>query len=37
VAIRRAGSGGIAPPVEGYLDVLARIDEILPDRGAILA
>ena len=37
VAVRRAGSGAIAPPVNGFLDVLGRIDEILPDHGAILA
>jgi DNA-binding transcriptional LysR family regulator len=38
VAIRRAGSGQVtAPPVQGFLDVLGRIHEILPRRGTILA
>ena len=37
VAIRRAGAGPVAPPVTGFLEVLDRIGEILPDHGAILA
>ena len=38
VSIRRSGSGGaVPPPVQGFLDVLDRIHEILPDHGAILA
>lgn len=38
VAIRRAANGDvIAPPVQGFLDVLGRIGEILPDHGTILA
>lgn len=38
VAIRRAGAGRhVAPPVQGFLDVLDRIEEIVPVHGAILA
>lgn len=37
VAVRRAGSGQATPPVQGFLDVLERIGEILPKHGAILA
>ena len=38
VAIRRAGIGDlVSPPMRGFLDVLDRIDEILPRHGAILA
>lgn len=38
VAIRRAGSGRVtAPAVQGFLDVLGRIHEVLPEHGAILA
>ncbi len=37
VAVRRAVSGQATPPVQGFLDVLERIGEILPDHGAILA
>jgi DNA-binding transcriptional LysR family regulator len=38
VAVRKAGSDvRVSPPVQGFLDVLDRIHEILPDHGAILA
>lgn len=37
VAVRRAGAGRAAPAVQGFLDVLDRIGEVLPDRGTILA
>lgn len=37
VAVRRAASGQATPPVQGFLDVLERIGEILPEHGAILA
>lgn len=38
VAIRRAGSGqATSAAVQGFLDVLDRIKEILPEHGAILA
>jgi len=37
VAVWRSTSGTLAPPLQGFLDVLDRIDEILPTRGAILA
>jgi DNA-binding transcriptional LysR family regulator len=36
VAIRRAGSGiVVAPPVQGFLDVLGRIGEVLPGAEAL--
>jgi DNA-binding transcriptional LysR family regulator len=37
VAVRRPTVGRASPPVQGFLDVLDRIREILPDRGTILA
>lgn len=38
VSIRRAGAGtAVPPPVQGFLQVLAGIHEILPDQGTILA
>ena len=38
VAIRRATTvDGVTPPVQAFLDVLARIGEILPGQGPILA
>lgn len=38
VAVRRAATGDVAAPaVQGFLDVLGRIGEILPARGTILA
>ncbi len=37
VAVRRAGAPDSGPAVAGFLDILDRIDEIIPDEGAILA
>jgi DNA-binding transcriptional LysR family regulator len=38
VAVRRAGSPQVPPPpVQGFLDILDRLDEVLPDHGTILA
>lgn len=37
VAARRAGTTIVPPAVRGFLDVLDRIEEILPGQGAILA
>jgi DNA-binding transcriptional LysR family regulator len=37
VAVHRPLSGPPPPPLQGFLDVLDQIDEILPTRGAILA
>jgi DNA-binding transcriptional LysR family regulator len=37
VAVRRVGAGEPAPAVRGFLDVLDRIHDVLPDRGTILA
>ncbi len=38
VAVRKASFDPAVPrPVQGFLEVLGRIDEILPDHGAILA
>jgi DNA-binding transcriptional LysR family regulator len=38
VAVRRAGSSQVLPPpVQGFIDVLDRLDEVLPLHGTILA
>ncbi len=37
VAVHRGGAGSRSPALQGFLDVLDEIDEILPTRGAILA
>jgi DNA-binding transcriptional LysR family regulator len=38
IAVRRAGSPQVAsPPVQGFLDVLDRLHEVLPEHGTILA
>ncbi len=38
IAVRRAGTPQVAPPPgQGFLDVLDRLDEVLPDHGTIVA
>ncbi len=37
VAVRAANRGVLAPSVQGFVDVLGQIHEVLPARGAILA
>lgn len=37
VAVRRKNAGTPGRPLAGFLEILARIDEILPSRGTILA
>ncbi len=37
VAVRRPATAQPAPPLAGFLEVLERIHDILPDRGTILA
>jgi DNA-binding transcriptional LysR family regulator len=37
VAARRSDAGQAAPALAGFLDVLGRIQDVLPDSGAILA
>jgi DNA-binding transcriptional LysR family regulator len=37
VSVRRKGSGPATPALQGFLEILDKIDEILPSRGTILS
>lgn len=37
VSVRRKGSGRATPALQGFLEILDRIEEILPSRGSILS